>query len=131
MRDLTFIGCGLKFPFQFSERTGAPAVSSELDRINESIIQILGTRIGERLMRPDFGSKVKDLLFEQNDAVLKGLLRYHIMDALKKWEKRIVVTGVTVDDSANQAGGNILVLCVTYRVVESQVEGDLVWALEG
>ena len=89
MQYLTFLGQGLRFPFRFSERTGGTEESSELDRIRESIIQILETRPGERFMRPEFGARVKDLAFEQNDAVLRGLLRFHITDAIKRWERRV------------------------------------------
>lgn len=129
MSDLTHLGKGIKFPFRFYERTGGTQESEGLDRIRESIIQILEIRLGERLKRPDFGSKVKDLVFEQNDAVLKGLLRYHVVDAIKRWEKRIVVTDVSFDDSANAVDANSLLLCIKYRVVDSQVEGNLIWSL--
>ena len=128
MQDLTHLGKGIKFPFRFYRRTGGTQESEGLDRIRESIIQILETRIGERLKRPEFGSKVKDLVFEHNDEVLKGLLRYHVVEAIKRWEKRVVVTNVSFDNSGNPEDGNILVLCVKYLVVESQVEGNLVWS---
>ena len=126
MQHLDFLGQGLKFPFQFSEQTGTPMQSSDLDRINESIMQILETRPGERLMRPDFGSKVKDLVFEQNDAVLKGLLRFHIVDAVKRWEKRIMVTGIAFDEAPEKVDRHILLVRIEYRVIQGQVEGNLV-----
>lgn len=129
MSDLTHLGKGIKFPFRFYERTGGTQESESLDRIRESIIQILETRLGERLKRPDFGSKVKDLVFEQNDAVLKGLLRYHVVEAIKRWEKRVVVMDVGFDESAQSADGNAVVLCIKFRVVETHAQGSLVWPL--
>ena len=127
MQHLAFLGRGLRFPFRFSERTGGTEESSDLDRIRESIIQILETRPGERFMRPEFGSRVKDLVFEQNDAVLKGLLRFHITDAIKRWEKRVVVTNVSFDESFEATDANRLLVRISYRVTQSQVEGNLVW----
>ncbi len=127
MQHLAFLGQGLRFPFRFSERTGGTEESSDLDRIRESIIQILETRPGERFMRPEFGSRVKDLVFEQNDAVLKGLLRFRITDAIKRWEKRVVVTNVSFDESSQATDANRLLVRITYRVIQSQVEGNLVW----
>lgn len=127
MQHLDFLGLGLKFPFRFSDRTGAPMESSDLDRINESVIQILETRPGERLMRPDFGSRVKDLVFERNDAVLKGLLRFHISDAIKRWERRIVVNEISFDDSSETTDRHRLFVRIDYRVVQSNVPGNLVW----
>ena len=127
MQHLMFLGQGIRFPFRFSERTGGTEESSELDRIRESIVQILETRPGERFMRPEFGSRVKDLAFEQNDAVLRGLLRFHITDAIKRWEKRVVVTDVSFDDAPVTLDANRLLVRITYRVIQSQVEGNLVW----
>lgn len=127
MQHLTFLGRGMRFPFRFSERTGGMEESSDLDRIRESILQILETRPGERLLRPEFGSRVKDLVFEQNDAVLKGLLRFHITDAIKRWEKRVVVTNVSFDDPPETTDANRLLVRITYRVIQSQVEGNMVF----
>ncbi len=127
MQHLAFLGQGLRFPFRFSERTGGTEESSDLDRIRESIVQILETRPGERFMRPKFGSRVKDLVFEQNDAVLKGLLRFHITDAIKRWEKRVAVTNVSFDESSETTDHNLVLVRISYRVIQSQVEGNLVW----
>ncbi len=127
MQHLAFLGRGIRFPFRFSDRTGGTEESSEHDRIRECILQILETRPGERFMRPEFGSQVKDLVFEQNDAVLKGLLCFRITDAIKRWEKRVVVTNVSFDDSPDVADSNRLLVRIAYRVIQSQVEGNLVW----
>ncbi len=127
MQHLAFLGRGIRFPFRFSDRTGGTEESSEYDRIRESILQILETRPGERFMRPEFGSRVKDLVFEQNDAVLKGLLRFHITDAIKRWEKRVVVTNVSFDESTEATDADRLLVRIAYRFIQSQVEGNLVW----
>jgi phage baseplate assembly protein W len=126
-----FLGTGLKFPFSFNTRSGGVDVSSstvrEHEHIRESIIQILGTRPGERFMNPEFGSKLKDLVFEQNDSVLKGLIRHHINDAIRRWEKRIIVTDVSFDDSSENVENHLLPVIISYRVIRTQVEGNLVY----
>ena len=86
-----FLGKGLGFPFHFERRSGAARVSSatttEHEHIHESIIQILGTSPGERLMRPECGSRLKSLVFEANDEVLKGLIRHYIVEVRAPVEK--------------------------------------------
>ena len=124
MRHLAHLGRGLGFPFRFSERTGGTEESSDLEHIRESILQILGTRPGERFMRPEFGSRVKDLVFEQNDAVLKALVRHYVVDAIQRWEKRVAVTGVEFEGAEN----NQLLVRIGYRAVHSEGEGSLVWS---
>ena len=128
---LDFLGKGLKFPFQFYKRSGGTRISTATSHdhahIHESILQILGTRPGERFMNPEFGSRLKDLVFEQNDAVLKGLVRHHVIDAIRRWEKRVRVTEVSFDESPTDTDQNALLVRIAYRVIETQVEGNLVY----
>jgi phage baseplate assembly protein W len=128
---LDFLGKGLKFPFRFERRSGGTqvsvATSTEHAHIHESILQILGTRPGERFMKPEFGSRVRDLVFEQNDTVLRALLRHWIIDAISRWEKRVYVTDVSFDKSPANKDQSMLLVRIAYRVIQSQVEGNLVY----
>lgn len=129
--SLDFLGRGLKHPFEFMRRTGAPGVSvaasTQHAHIHESIHQILGTRVGERFMRPEFGSRLHELVFAQNDDVLKGLVRYHIIDAIRRWEKRVVVISVEFDETPENKDRNLLLVRIHYRVIQSQIEGNFVF----
>lgn len=126
-----FLGKGLKYPFRFQSVSGGTEVSAatsrEHDHIRESILQILGTRPGERLMNPEFGSRLHDLVFEQNDEVLKGLIRHYLIDAIKRWEKRVVITGVSFAGVAKNTDQNMLFIHISYRLIRSQEEGNLVY----
>lgn len=129
--SVDFLGKGLRFPFAFQRRSGGAQVSTitSMDHahIHESILQILGTRPGERLMNPEFGAHVRDLTFELNDSVLRGLLRHYIVDAIERWEKRVYVTDVSFDESPEAVDVNTLPVRISYRVIDTQVEGNLVW----
>jgi phage baseplate assembly protein W len=129
--SMGFLGKGLRFPFAFQKRSGGAQVSTvtSLDHahIHESILQILGTRPGERLMNPEFGSRLKDLVFEPNDFVFKGLIRRYVIDAIERWETRVYVTDVTFDDSPETVDANTIPVRISYRVIDTQVEGNLVW----
>lgn len=126
-----FLGTGLKFPFNFDSRSGRASISTSTSRehehIRESIIQILGTRLGERFMNPEFGSKLKDLVFEQNDSVLKGLIRHHVKEAIGRWEKRVIVTDVSFEVSSQNTDNHLLPVLISYRIIRTQVEGNLVY----
>lgn len=129
--SMDFLGKGLRFPFGFQRRSGGAQVSTTTSvdhaHIHESILQILGTRPGERFMNPEFGSHIRDLVFEPNDSVLKGLLRHYITDAIESWEKRVYVTDVSFDGSPEITDANMLPVRISYRVIDTQVEGNLVW----
>jgi hypothetical protein len=125
-----FLGKGIKFPFQFNVIGGTEtsvAVSEKYDHINESIQQILGTSPGERAMLPEFGSRLRELLFEPNNAVLKALARVYVIDAIKRWEKRVIVKEVYIDDSPYNLDQGLLNIHINYVVIQHQVEGNLVY----
>jgi len=67
---------------------------SDAELIKQNILQILLTRPGERVMLPEFGSYLKNLVFEPNDAVLEGLAKIYVKEALEKWEDRVEFTGL-------------------------------------
>lgn len=101
VRDREFLGQGLAFPLQFSARGGIALASGERD-IEQSIRIILETTPGERVMRPTFGCRVKELIFAPRNAATRGLLVNYVEEALGQWEPRIQVTNVNViEDPAN------------------------------
>ena len=90
-RDLLnreFLGQGWAFPLQIDPRGGI-ALSRGADDINQAIRIILETMPGERVMRPQFGCRVKELLFAPRNAETRNLLVFYVEQALSRWEPRI------------------------------------------
>ena len=131
MSDYDFLGKGIAFPLRFGETTGAVIGSEglppEYAHIRESIRQILSTRPGERFFRPAFGSRLQELVFQQNDVVLKALLKQYVVDAIGRWERRVRITQVEFGHSPLETDRNRFVIKITYQVIGSQVEGNLVY----
>ena len=84
----SFLGRGLKFPLT-TDASGGVAISSHEENIEESIRIILGTAVGERVYRPDFGCRIHDLVFAPNNAHTHNLVTFYADEALRKWEPRI------------------------------------------
>lgn len=129
MNSFDFLGCGLKFPFTLQSTSGGTAVSEEQEHIEESIRQILSTSPGERLMQPEFGSKLKSLIFEQDDEILADLLNYYITEAILTWEKRVTVIEVAVDSSSVGKDVNLVKVLISYQIITTQTEGNLTYTL--
>ena len=131
MSEWDFLGKGQKFPFRFGDTDGAVVGSdgtpSEHAHIHESIWHILSTRLGERFFLPEFGSRLPDLVFEQNDVVLRALARQYIVDAIKRWEKRVTITNVEFSESDLAVDQNLFLMKITYRIIGSQVEGNFTY----
>lgn len=98
----SFLGNGLSFPLRTDAR-GQIALVTGSEDIEQSIRIILSTRQGERVMRPTFGCRANELLFEPRSATTASLLQQYVQEALRMWEPRIEVTSIRVDnDRANQ-----------------------------
>lgn len=123
---LRAIGKGLSFPFDFSStgRTHVAVTSQGIDKINQSIHMILSTRPGERLFLPEYGSRLPELVFEPDDEILHVLLRVHTAEALRRWEKRIIITGVTTTDDPDQ---NTIRIEIDYVIRKSHMAGSYVY----
>lgn len=94
-----FYGQGVALPVGV-DPSGAVAWSSGLANIRQSILIVLGTQHGERVMRPTFGCNLKSLAFAPNNPQTAALARQYVLDGLQKWEPRISVQSVTVTNAA-------------------------------
>ena len=94
-RNRDFLGQGLTFPLQLDSRGAFALVGGERD-IEQAIYIILSTVPGERVMRPEFGCRIHELVFAPYNAETEGLLIHYVDEALKQWEPRIEVQEVLV-----------------------------------
>jgi uncharacterized protein len=122
MTDL--IGSGISFPLQADQR-GVLALSHGVTDIEQAIALILGTALGERPMRPEFGCAVHDLVFDTIDAEMVGKVDAAVHEALARWEPRIDVTAIDFDLSEVEHGR--LPITITYRVVSTSRLYNLVY----
>ncbi len=92
--------------------------------LEESIVIILSTRLGERVYRPDFGSRLHELVFAplNNDTLL--LAQIYARDAIRKWEPRVAVEAVTATPMPEAARLNIM---LNYRIRENHHRHSLVY----
>ncbi len=88
-----FVGRGISFPMRV-DQSGAIATSAGYEDIDSSIRMILTTAPGERLMRPQFGCRIWELLFEPINANTLGLMGVAVREALGQWEPRIELDDV-------------------------------------
>ena len=83
-----FLGKGWNFPVRV-DRTGGVAQSEYEENVEQAVRIILGTAVGERQMRPDFGCRIHDFVFAPNNSATAGLVAYYVHESLQKWEPRV------------------------------------------
>lgn len=118
-----FLGIGVSFPLQLNDEHVVIRAEYE-ESVRQSILIILGTAKGERLMRPDFGCDIHDLTFANTGAATIGRLQKSVQQALLRLEPRIDVLSVAVrvgDES------NVLLIDVEYEVRATNNAFNLVY----
>jgi len=119
-----FLGIGWRFPLQVTPG-GKIASSRHEQRIEESIYLILSTAKGERVMLPEFGCGIHDLVFAPNNSTTLSIVTHMVREALVMFEPRIDLIDVTVEVAAEQL--NLLLIRVSYRVRATNTMGNLVY----
>jgi phage baseplate assembly protein W len=100
-----FFGSGVKFPLQIDTKTGRLAIVSGEEDIAEAIRIIIGTYKGERVMRPGFGTNIRDYIFAPAGSLLYETIKTELVEQLLLQEPRI--RDVTIDILTNSAAGEL------------------------
>jgi phage baseplate assembly protein W len=108
-----FLGVGTGLPVAASSDGSLQRAAYE-DSVRQSVWIILSTSKGERVMRPDFGCGIHDLVFAPNTPTTHGRLATAVREALLSFEPRVDVRDVRV--VASGEGGEVLLLSVDYEV---------------
>ncbi|MEQ9001897.1 MAG: GPW/gp25 family protein [Coleofasciculus sp. B1-GNL1-01] len=114
MADITnnqprdYLGRGLSFPLR-GNLQGSLQLSADIRNIEEAIALILGTKVGERVYRPNFGSRLSELAFAPMNTQTLLLIRVYVEEALKMWEPRIVLDGVYTEPDPIRGRVNIII----------------------
>lgn len=112
--NLDFIGRGWSFPPSFDKGLpGVEMLEQEAD-IVASLQVLLTTAQGERVMLPQFGCNLDELVFESLDTGTKALMTDKIESAILYHEPRIDLESVTLDDTSELEG--VVLIEVVYRV---------------
>jgi len=123
-RTRAFLGIGWKFPLQVTAG-GSIALSGYEQRVQESIYLILTTAKGERVMLPDFGCGIHDLVFAPNNPQTLSAVVQEVRLALVTYERRIDVLDVATETAPGQP--NLLLIRVDYRIRANNALGNLVY----
>ena len=119
-----FLGRGLAFPLQVNARGEIALVSAERD-IEQAIRIILATQPGERVMRPEFGCRAHELLFEPHNVSTRSRIKQYVSEALRRWEPRIAVQSVHVRADASLDGA--IVVEINYLIKATHDRRSIVY----
>ena len=120
-----WLGRGWAYPVQVDRLTGGVEVSEYEIDIHQAIRIMLGTARGERVMRPDFGCGIHDLVFAPRTAGTLGEAMRRVSEALRRWEPRIEVLAVDAQPHPGEPNG--ILIAIHYEVRATSARQNLVY----
>ncbi len=123
MLDTSFLGRGWSFPVSFS-KTGFARMSEHEDDIEESLRILLMTYPGERLMQPEYGSRLRDFCFESFSLRMETLIKAEIRRAVLMNEPRVEIDDISVVQTERIG---VLQINVAYVVCSTNNRRNLVF----
>jgi hypothetical protein len=89
---------GITLPIQIGKTAFDQAFTVE-EQIKSNIKNLLLTKRFERVMNPDFGSGLHELLFNQNDEVLIEDLQSTIRESIERWLPYVIIANIDVQST--------------------------------
>jgi phage baseplate assembly protein W len=96
------------------DSAGAIDTVSDDEAIRQSLLLLISTRPGERIMRPEYGCDLYRLVFSPNDDTTAGLAIHFVRQAVERWEPRVEV--LRVDANRDPYEATRLEVVLDYRV---------------
>ena len=123
-RDKAFLGVGLAFP-PGVDSSGRLLMNSLEDHVRQSILLLMRTAQGQRVMRPDFGSGLERLVFAPITGATSALVQHTIKQTLIQNEPRIDTLSIEVTPDTREAG--VLTITLQYRIRSTDTMFNLVY----
>lgn len=116
----SFLGRGWGFPPEFNRATRAVNMLEDEADIKSSLEILLSTRLGERVMVPDYGCNLDELLFKPLTLTLKTFVIDLIKTAILYYEPRIDLNKIAIDPTDELEGVLLINLDYTVRATNSR-----------
>lgn len=115
-----FLGRGWGFPPSFDKTERKAEMTSNQEDIERSLEILLGTRKGERVMRPDYGCNLDEMVFESFNLSMKTYLADMVETAILYHEPRIEPLEINIDDSFIYEGRLMIEIDYMIRATNSR-----------
>jgi len=128
----SFLGTGWGFPPEFARNGKTVKLVSNDDDIRESLLILLSTAPGERVMSPEFGCGLKALAFSDITSSVVTEIKDMIENAVLFYEPRISLDGIDIDTGELAEG--LLKIGLNYTIRATNSRSNMVYpfyVLEG
>lgn len=120
MEPYSYLGKGWGFPPTFGNQGQTVEMLSAFDDVESSLRILIGTATGERVMQPDFGCNMEELIFEPLDATMKTYMKDKVFTAILYHEPRIDLLDVIFHDEQEREGMILIEIVYSVRGTNSR-----------
>lgn len=124
MGNKAYLGTGMKFPPQINPANGRIVTASEEVSIKESVYLILMTSKTERLVRPNFGSRINAYTFMDINYTVLNMLSRELTEMILNNEPRISDCSVEIENQTRQGR---LIINISYQIAATHQKDSLVF----
>tara|TARA_B110000305_G_C19458489_1_gene652553 strand:+ start:3769 stop:4182 length:414 start_codon:yes stop_codon:yes gene_type:complete len=124
-QEKSFLGRGWSFPPTFSKEMADIEMVSKEEDIRQSLQIFFNTKIGERIMRSNYGCVVHEYLFEKAEYNILDKLAFELQQSLRLYEPRIMVIDVIANKSDVING--LIEFDIIYEVNSTNVRDNIVF----
>jgi uncharacterized protein len=116
----SFLGSGWSFPPQFDKGSSKTKMLKDEEDIQSSLEILLSTKQGERVMLPDYGCNLHELIFEPLTTTFKTYIKDLIRTAILYYEPRIEVEKIELNDTGELEGRILITISYKVRATNSR-----------
>ena len=125
MEPYSYLGKGWGFPPTFGNQGQTVEMLSSFDDVESSLRILIGTATGERVMQPDLGCNMEELVFEPLDATMKTYMKDKVFTAILYHEPRIDLLDVVFHDEQEREG--LILIEIVYKVRGTNSRKNMVY----
>ena len=121
---------GITLPLTFGENTFEQSFLTK-DQVKSNIKNLLLTKRGERVMQPNFGSGLQELLFEQNVDDLEDRLQTTIEDSISQWLPFVNIDEIDIEQTDELRDSNRVNVSIKFTVGNSVDLNEVTFTAQG
>jgi len=121
---------GISLPIQIG-KTAFEQTFTTFEQVKSNIKNLLLTKRGERVMQPQFGSGLQELLFEQNVDDLEGRIQTTIEDSISQWLPFVNIDEIDIEQTNELRDNNRVNVSIKFRVGNSVDLNEVTFTAQG
>ena len=121
---------GISLPLQFDNNTFAQTFQTS-EQVKSNIKNLLLTKKGERILQPEFGSGLQELLFEPSTVDFEGRIEDTINESLQQWLPYVTVEEIDIEATDELRDNNRINVSLKFRIGNNVDLNEVTFTAQG